>query len=366
MPSAWIRTRTTTSGRPRYRVEYRLGGRATPVRYGGSFKRKTEADERKRWIMGELAARRVPDLRPLEAVAAESPTFETAARTWLAARIEVSEGTKTQNRTSVHRAILAIGERPIDDLTPQDIAAMVAQLHAAGVKKSYLRKIVQATAMTLDHAGRHLDNPARDKRFVKLPYETEEEIRPPLAEHVLAAFRLLPPRYRLPLLVLDDTGMRITELEKLEWADIDEPRGRWRIRKSVAKTNRARWVMPHAAIFQAVIDLCPREDRSLNRQAFDGFSGDAFRTQLGRVCTATGIPNFSPHDLRHRRISLLHLRGVPWARIGEHVGQRSLAITADTYTHVLLDETELDYADLLQRERPVLSSVLSEAVKNAH
>jgi hypothetical protein len=34
----------------------------------------------------------------------------------------------------------------------------------------------------------------------------------------------------------------------------------------------------------------------------------------------------------------------PWARIGEHVGQRNLAVTANTYTHVLADEVELDYA----------------------
>jgi hypothetical protein len=44
---------------------------------------------------------------------------------------------------------------------------------------------------------------------------------------------------------------------------------------------------------------------------------------------------------------LLHLGGVPWARIGEHVGQRNLAVTANTYTHVLADEVELDYAELL-------------------
>ena len=43
------------------------------------------------------------------------------------------------------------------------------------------------------------------------------------------------------------------------------------------------------------------------------------------------------------------LRGVPWARIGEHVGQRNLAVTANTYTHVLVDEAELDYAELLAR-----------------
>lgn len=47
--------------------------------------------------------------------------------------------------------------------------------------------------------------------------------------------------------------------------------------------------------------------------------------------------------MRHRRISLEQLRGEPWARIGEQVGQRNLSVTANTYTHVLSDETELDY-----------------------
>jgi hypothetical protein len=33
--------------------------------------------------------------------------------------------------------------------------------------------------------------------------------------------------------------------------------------------------------------------------------------------------------------------------IGEFVGNRSKAVIADTYTHVLVDEAELDYAELL-------------------
>jgi len=66
------------------------------------------------------------------------------------------------------------------------------------------------------------------------------------------------------------------------------------------------------------------------------------------------VPAFSPHDLRHRRISLLHLGGVPWARIGEHVGQRNLAVTANTYSHVLADEVELNYATLVAGSDSIL------------
>lgn len=77
---------------------------------------------------------------------------------------------------------------------------------------------------------------------------------------------------------------------------------------------------------------------------FHHVTADQLRTAIGRACIATGVPAVSPHDLRHRRISLEHLRGVPWARIGERVGQRNLAVTANTYTHVLADEVEVDYA----------------------
>ena len=59
------------------------------------------------------------------------------------------------------------------------------------------------------------------------------------------------------------------------------------------------------------------------------------------------IPLFSPHDLRHRRISLLHRQGRSWAEVAAFVGQRKLSITADTYTHVLVDSREIDLLELL-------------------
>jgi integrase len=53
--------------------------------------------------------------------------------------------------------------------------------------------------------------------------------------------------------------------------------------------------------------------RAADRKVFEDITGDRLRTALTRACTAAGVPTFSPHDLRHRRVSLLHLGGVPFA-----------------------------------------------------
>ena len=93
---------------------------------------------------------------------------------------------------------------------------------------------------------------------------------------------------------------------------------------------------------QGVTELVPREDRDTAGQVFHGFNQDAYRAELTRCCRAAGVPHFSPHGLRHRRISLWHHQGVPWATIGQRVGQRNLSTTANNYTHVMPDAGELD------------------------
>lgn len=342
--SCWITRRQTASGL-RYRVLYRVGGRESPSKYAGSFETMRDAKARRAWVVGELAAMRLPDIAALEKKTPELSVREAAKR-WQASRVDVAENTRLQHRSAIGRLLPVLGDRRVDTLTPADVADLVAALSEKGKARESIRKAVQALAMILDHAGIN-PNPARDRLRVKLPREEKTEIQPPTAEHVQAVHDLLPARYRLPLLVLDSTGMRLGELESLTWGDVDEPRGRWRVSQAVSKTGRGRWVTVPPAVFDAVLELVPRDDRTPDRRVFQGFGGDRFRTAIARACTAAGVPTFSPHDLRHRRISLLHLGGVPWARIGEHVGQRNLAVTANTYSHVLTDEAELDYAKMI-------------------
>lgn len=130
--------------------------------------------------------------------------------------------------------------------------------------------------------------------------------------------------------------------------DYDEARRRLRLRRQTTKTRKALWIELHPVLADALeATLPPREDRDPEARLFADSGADALRTAIAKACRAAAMPLWGPHDLRHRRVSLLHLQGIPWARIGEWVGQRNLAVTANTYTHVLTDETELDYAALI-------------------
>jgi integrase len=108
---------------------------------------------------------------------------------------------------------------------------------------------------------------------VKLPREVRPEVNPPTADHVAAVYRLLPRDYRLPLLVLDATGMRVGELESITWGDVDDSRSRWRVSQVVAKTGKARWVHVPEELFQHVLELVPRDDRAPTRRVFQPISG---------------------------------------------------------------------------------------------
>jgi integrase len=110
----------------------------------------------------------------------------------------------------------------------------------------------------------------------------------------------------------------------------------------------ALWVeLPDALAEHLEATRGPREDRDLAARLFAGASADRLRTAIARACRTAGVPVFSLHGLRHWRISLLHHQGRSWAEIARFVGQRKLSITADVYTHVLIDGEEVDYSSLL-------------------
>jgi integrase len=348
--SVWIRARPTKDGGRRYRVEFRPGGREERTRFAGSFRTKRLATIRAAFVEAELAAGRLPELTHGAREPKPALVFEQAASTWRASRVDIAASTREQHRIQLDKLLPLIGERPVDELEAADFVAVVAALHEQGVARETIRKTLGAGAMVLDHAGIE-PNPARD-RSIRLPWEEPEQINPPSAADIETAFARIPVEHRLALLWLDWSGARVSSVDKTLVGDYDESRQRVRLRAATTKTRRPLWVEVHPVLAEAIEATLPhRRFRDPEARLFASSGADALRTAIAKACRAAGIPAFSPHDLRHRRISLLHLRGVPWARIAEFVGQRKLSVTADVYSHVLVDETELDYAKLLETAR---------------
>ena len=242
-------------------------------------------------------------------------------------------------------------------VTPADVAGLVACLAKKGKARESIRKSVTALAMVLDYAG-IAPNPARDRITVRLPLEEPTEPEPPSAAHVEAVGWLLTIPYLIALLVLDATGARVGEIEAARVGDLDEGRQAWLVRAAVSKTRQARWVEPPTDLYDLIDQrLGPREDRHPDDPLFPGVTADRLRVAIGRACRDAGVPRFGPHALRHRRISLLHRQGSSWAEIGEQVGQRSKLVTADRYTHALVDYREIDRPKLLARVRAEQTAV---------
>jgi integrase len=116
-------------------------------------------------------------------------------------------------------------------------------------KPATIRRRLAIIKQTLDHAGIQ-PNPARDRR-VRVPRIEPEWVDPPSTREVVAILRSIPPRYRLPVALLEATGMRVGELLALVWGDVDVDGLRFRIRRG--KTSRARRFVPVPVELMALV-----------------------------------------------------------------------------------------------------------------
>jgi integrase len=237
----------------------------------------------------------------------------------------------------------------VDELQVDDVAALVAALAAVPYKRETIRKTRTALAQTLDFY-KVSPNVVRDER-VRLPKERKAHIPPPLAEHVERVVETVAREYVLPLLVIDEAGPRVSELETAEVGDLDEHRRAIRVRWTFEKNERYRHLELPDDLFAALVaTLPPREDRDLEAPLFPGVTDANLRMAISRACKARGVPHFSPHSLRRRRGSLHYKRTGSLAEVAELLGD-SKRVAADHYVYALTDYREVDTTIALARLR---------------
>jgi integrase len=331
MASVSIRRREAKSG-TRFQVRYRLGGRAYPLVHGGSFETLKEARLRRDLVAGELAVGRNPaDL--LQAMVERPPvrTFREWAEAYKMSRVDVGAETRKNMLSHLKRLNARFGDRDPFTITIADCQEWVGE--NADLKPASLSRYMATLRQILDFAAVE-PNPARDGR-VKLPKIETATVEPPSAEQFEAIIATVPRRWRLPLRVLEQSGMRVGELRDLEWRDVDLAGCRLRIRQGKTAAAR-RWAAVPEWLMQEIDATCPVDDRTPERAVFPGFTPDVAKNVMARACVAAGIPHFHPHDLRHRYASLKLREGVPVTDLAAQLGHSKKSMTLDTYSHVLI------------------------------
>ena len=312
-------------------VRYRLGGRAYPLTHGGTFKTMKEAKTRRDLIAGELAAGR----NPPDVSTPRSSRYNGHIAQWADAyrtsRVDLAPGADKRIRSHLN-AMTTFRDRDPATITPADVQEWIAALTISPSSVKGYRGTLRAV---LDYAA--VDpNPARDPR-IKLPRVQQTVTDPPSGSDVEAIIANVPPRWRLPLRTLEQTGMRVGELHALEWGDVDETRSRLRVKEGKTAAAR-RWAAVPEWLMAEIAATVPREDRTPERRVFPGFTPTVAQKAMARACLTAGIVHRHPHDLRHRYASVKIAEGVPVTTLAAQLGHSKKSLTLDVYSHVLLNE----------------------------
>jgi integrase len=361
MSHVYITRRRTASGGRRYVVRYRWGGRAFKLVHLASRQTEREAKALRNWAAGELISGRDP--RSSLAAMGDSMSADRRAvdvdSAWLRfidARLDTTEGTRRNYAKAQEAFPEGLRSRDARSLTVADIQRAIGEL-SERLKPVTVAKYVNTLRQVLDFVEVE-PNVARDRR-VKLPRVIREEPDPPDAGPTLAMLSKLTRRWRLAYVTTEQTAMRVGEIASFCWRDVDVDGCRFRMRSEDTKSRKPKWVPVPEWLMDEVESSCPLEDRLPDREVFPRVDEAGLRNAMLRACRAAGVPVYSPHDLRHRRITIWHHTGVPWKEIAGRVGHSKASMTLDVYSHVMpVSEVPVDDLRALLR-RPGEVSVRS-------
>jgi integrase len=258
-----------------------------------------------------------------------------------------------------------LGRVKLKNLTPLDVQSLYRDRLDNGLSSSTVNKIHGVLHKAFGQAVRWSLIPRNPTDAVKPPRPAPEEMRPLSSEE---ARRLLDAakgdKLEALYVLAVTTGMRRGELLGLKWSDVDLKNATVSIRRTLTrtdngkrvalgepKTKKSRRTIPLTS--QAVEALRSHLERQLNEietlgDLYDD-QGLVFTSEAGTpinpsnlrqrslapLLKKAGLPHIRFHDLRHTCATLLLLKGVHPKFVQELLGHATIAITLDTYSHVM-------------------------------
>lgn len=266
--------------------------------------------------------------------------------------------------------IPALGSLPLTGLQPQHIQACYARALESGRRngRGGLSPLtVHKHHRVLYEALRHA---VRQGLVIRNPAEAIDPPRPKVREmstlgpeevHALLNAAHGTPYYALFYTAVY-TGLRRSELLGLRWCDVDLDLATMSVVQTIHRLRNSEYVISQTKSKRSrrLVALSPslaillrehRASQEVTRQlpsvplsptdfVFSHADGEPFRPDsvsraFRSVAKAVGIHGVRFHDLRHTHATLMLRQGIHPKIVSERLGHSSVAITLDTYSHVV-------------------------------
>lgn len=340
----------------------------------GKRKRKVIYGKTRKEVAGELT--RILREMQLGGPQGSKQTLAEWLTYWVEQVVKVTRRNTTYSLYASHirrHIVPALGSRPLDKLTTQEIQAWVAQEVQNGIAPGTIRVMLIVLRAALSVAVRQQVLVRNVATFVEPPRVPPTDVRiltQTQAKALLEAARgeRLEAVYCVALAI----GMRLGEILGLRWEDVDLDAGSLKITHALQKstfglalgepktrTSYRTIVLPARLIAvlrghrirqhqERLITGADWHDNDLVFPRRDGRPLDAsvvwrsFHVLLAR----TGLPSMRFHDLRHSCVSLLAAQGLSQRQAMDLLGHATMTQTTLVYTHTY-EARRRDAADLM-------------------
>lgn len=269
----------------------------------------------------------------------------------------------------------ALGAITLRKLRPQHIQAAYAGVRAKGRSEQTVLHCHRVLRESLKHAMKWQILARNPADAVDAPRAVSREVITPDATALttlLTEAELTPLGAMIYTALM--TGLRLGELSGLRWQDVDLDRGDLHVRRSAQWTPGAgmTYAAPKTTGSARSVALSRKTVNRLRRHRHDQLEarlvlGPAYSDDDLVFATAIGTP-YNPsnvrriwltinrqaglkmrfHDLRHAHATLMLQQGTHPKIVSERLGHSTIAITLDTYSHVL-PSLQREAADKLDR-----------------
>jgi integrase len=257
----------------------------------------------------------------------------------------------------------ALGRVKLKNLSPPHLQAFYRDRLDTGLSPATVRYLHSLLHRSLKQALRwnlvHT-NVAKAVDPPKIPRKTMQALSPEQARIFLDAAR--EDRLEAMYVLAVHCGLRQGELLGLRWEDVDLEAGTLRVNRTLSRTTDGpSLTTPKTAKSRRTVRLTNGAIEALkrhsNQQAEEIVRMDTlyhdqslvFASEIGTplnrhnvnyrsfkpLLECAALPNIRFHDLRHTCATLLLSRGVHPKFVQELLGHATIAITLDTYSHVL-------------------------------